>query len=445
MPDKNNENGYTNGNRQNDLLCESNMTYRRVRNVGMIAKRLAGMDGVSLEAAKWVHVLEGEGLNCFFLGGELDRPGEKSMEVPLAHFKHPEIVAINKECYGKCTRKPSITKKIHEIKDKLKEDIYKFIRKFKIDLLIPENAITIPLNIPFGLAITEVIAETAIPTIAHHHDFYWERQRFLTNSVWDYLNMAFPPHLPSIHHVVINSAADKQLSLRTGASSTIIPNVMDFENPPDPPDEYARDVRETLGIADDELFVLQPTRVVRRKGIEHAIEFVLRLKQKAKLVISHASGDEGNEYEQRVREYSKLMGVDTLFVSDCINEKRGSTKTGKKIYTLYDIYPHCDLVTYPSEFEGFGNAFLEAIYFKKPIVVNRYTIYSTDIKPKGFKVVELDGYVTPKALNQTRHILSDDVIREKIVNDNYELGRRYYSYSILREKLRNLIHHGPGA
>ena len=240
-----------------------------------------------------------------------------------------------------------------------------------------------------------------MPVIAHHHDFFWERQRFLTNAISDYMRMAFPPHLPGMQHVVINSSAGDQLSLRTGISSHIIPNVMDFETPPNGIDDYNRDVREALGIEKDELLVLQPTRVVKRKGIEHAIELVHRLGKKAKLVISHASGDEGYQYENRIREYSRLMNVDTVFVSDIINDHRGLTPDGRKIYTLNDIYPHADLVTYPSTYEGFGNAFLEAIYYKKPIVVNTYSIYAVDIKPKGFSVIEIDGYVTNEAVQNT--------------------------------------------
>ena len=50
--------------------------------------------------------------------------------------------------------------------------------------------------------------------------------------------------------------------------------------------------------------------------------------------------------------------------------RRGLNAAGKKVYTLFDIYPHADLVTYPSYYEGFGNAFLEAVYFRKPVVVN---------------------------------------------------------------------------
>ena len=335
-----------------------------------------------------------------------------------------------------------MTRKIHNVKEALKNHLYKFIKKFDIDLLVPENALTIPLNLPLGIALTEMISETGIRTIAHHHDFFWERQHFKTNTVWEYLNMAFPPHLPSIQHVVINSSADNQLSLRTGISATTIPNVMDFANPPPAVDDYAADVRQALEIEDGELLILQPTRVVKRKGIEHAIELVHRLNHlgmKAKLIISHASDDEGHDYERRVREYSKLMKVKTNFVCKIINEKRGTTEDGRKIYTLEDIYPHADLVTYPSNFEGFGNAFLEAIYFKKPIVVNTYSIYSMDIRPKEFKVIEIDGYVTDKAVRQTCEVLENEQLREAMVTANYKKAFVYYSYEVLSQKLRNLI------
>ncbi|HDN84186.1 MAG TPA: glycosyltransferase [Candidatus Aerophobetes bacterium] len=411
----------------------------KLKNIGFISTRLCGTDGVSLETAKWAKIFEEEGHLCFYMAGELDTPPQRSLLVKEAHFKHPVIREIFNECFNSVrVRKPSTTKKIHEIKNTLKEKIYKFIKDFEIDIIIPENALAIPLNIPLGLAITEVIAETGIPTIAHHHDFFWERKRFLTNAVWDYLNMAFPPHLPSIQHVVINSSADNQLSLRTGISATIIPNVMDFDNPPKI-DEYSSDIREALGLKDDELLILQPTRVVKRKGIEHSIELVKRLGMKAKLVISHASGDEGYEYEQRVKEYSSMMGVDTLFVSDIIKPYRGKTEDGRKIYTPQDIYTHADLVTYPSNFEGFGNAFLEAIYFKKPIVVNNYSIYAIDIKPKGFKVIELDDYVNSEAVELTKKILTDPDLAREMVEHNYELGRRYYSCSILRQRLKVLL------
>ena len=410
-----------------------------VNNVGFISTRIAGTDGVSLELEKWANVFEDLGLTCFYFAGELDRPVERSYLAQEAHFTHPDIRDVYQKSFGVVWRDRAVSKKIYQLAIKLKDAIYDFVEKFDIDLLIPQNAVTIPLNIPLGIAITEFIAETNFRTLAHHHDFYWERDRFMVNAVGDYLNMAFPPVLPSIEHIVINSVADAQLSLRTGISAHIIPNVMDFDHPPPPPDEYTLDVKKALGIEADELFVLQPTRVVQRKGIEHAIELVNRLGRKAKLVISHASGDEGYDYEQRLLEYSELMKVNTIFVSEIINEKRGTTTDGRKIYTLEDVYPYADLVTYPSTFEGFGNAFLETIYFKKPIVVNTYSIYIKDIKPKGFSVVEIDGYVTEKAVEQTKQILDNPVLCQKMVDHNYELGKQYFSYTVLERILRHYM------
>jgi glycosyltransferase involved in cell wall biosynthesis len=408
-------------------------------NVGFVSTRFAGTDGVSLETAKWAEVFEREGFSCYYLAGQLDRPPENSFLVEEAHFRHPEIIDIFRNCFGVHKRERSMTDRIYEMTQKLKDSLYQFIDKFKIDFFVPENSLTIPMNIPLGIALTEVISETAIPAIAHHHDFFWERKNFLTNAVWEYLNMAFPPHLSSIRHVVINSSADNQLSLRTGISATIIPNVMDFENPPPLSDDYSKDVREALGVESDELFILQPTRIVQRKGIEHAIELVSRLGLKAKLIISHASGDEGYDYEMRVRDYSRLMEVDTVFVSEIIGERRGRTIEGRKIYTLDDIYPYADLVTYPSNFEGFGNAFLEAIYFRKPIVVNNYSIYGYDIKPKGFSVIEIDGYVSEETVQYTKQVLNDRQLHDDMVEQNYKIAKQYYSYAVLHRKLRNLI------
>jgi mannosylglucosylglycerate synthase len=413
------------------------------RHAGMVSTRLAGTDGVSLETEKWAQVLEREGFSCFYFAGELDRPEERSYLADEAHFTHPEVAAIYEECFSGITRKRSTTDHLHEVKNRLKDHLARFVETYGIQILVVENALTIPLNLPLGVALAEFIAETGIPTVAHHHDFYWERDRFLVNAVSDYLNLAFPPNLPSIVHVVINSHADSQLSLRTGISAHVCPNVMDFEQPPAPPDDYAADVRQALGVDDDMYLILQPTRVVQRKGIEHAIELVNRLGVKAKLVISHASGDEGYDYEKRLREYSGMMGVDTLFVSDIINEKRGVTENGRKVYTLDDIYPHADLVTYPSTFEGFGNAFLEAVYFKKPIVVNAYSIYTKDIKPKGFSVIEIDGYVSEEAIEKARRILTDQRLRKRMVEHNYLQATRFFSYQVLHRTLKSLMlaHH----
>jgi glycosyltransferase involved in cell wall biosynthesis len=412
---------------------------RKIKNIGFISTRLAGIDGVTLETVKWAHILELEGYKPYFLAGELNTRAERSYLAREAHFKHSEIKKITDACFRSETRDPNITKKIHEIKERLKKHVYRFIERFSVDLLILENCLAIPINLPLGIALTEIISESGIPAISHHHDLFWERKRFLRNAIHEYLDMAFPPNLPSIQHVVINSHAAHQLSFRRGVSPVVIPNVMDFENRPKPTDKFAKDVKKSFGINEQEYFILQPTRVIKRKRIEDAIEIVSRLKLKARLVISHTSGDEGSEYQKRVKEYAKLLNVNALFVSKNINSKRGRTINKNKIYKLWDVYPHADLITYPSAIEGFGNAFLEAIYFKKPIVINKYPVYVTDIKRYGFKVLELDGFVTKELIKQIETVLQNPKLVKEMAEHNYALALKLYSYQVLRQKLLPLI------
>jgi glycosyltransferase involved in cell wall biosynthesis len=407
--------------------------------IGFISTRFEGTDGVSLETAKWALVFEEMGHTCFYFAGKCDRPDEVSYVVPEAFFHHPEMDELHDLLFSRATRPVEVTERIHRLKEHFKQHLYAFVSRFDIDLLIIENALSIPVHVPLGMAITELIAETGYPTIGHHHDMAWERQRFQVNSVNDYLAMAFPPNLASIRHVVINSVAASQLALRTGISSLVIPNVMDFDHPPAAPDTYTTSVRADLGVLPGEKFILQPTRVVQRKGIEHAIELVSRLEMPARLVISHAAGDEGRAYEKRVRSYAARMGVPALFVADLIQQERALLADGRKVYTLDDIYPYADLVTYPSEIEGFGNAFLEAVFFHRPIVVNTYSIYEIDIKPKGFAAIEFDGFVTDECVDQVREVLNDGVRVQEMAEMNYHIARRHYSYSILQYHFRALL------
>jgi glycosyltransferase involved in cell wall biosynthesis len=198
-------------------------------------------------------------------------------------------------------------------------------------------------------------------------------------------------------------------------------------------------VRTDFGIVPGEYFFLQPTRVIQRKGIEHAVELVRRLELPAKLVISHASGDEGTDYEQRVREYAHLLDVTVRFESDQVQDERGVTKDGKKIYTLGDVYPYADLITYPSSIEGFGNAFLEAVYYRRPILVNNYSIYEVDIRPKGFRAVWFNGFISGETLDVVRHILQNPAQAEEWAEENYQLAKRHFSFTVLERRLQSIL------
>ncbi len=410
------------------------------KNFGFVSTRFAGTDGVSLEAAKWAEVIWRHQHITFWCAGRLDRDPDISMLIPETYFDHEENRWINSQIYGIHLRSRTCTGRIHALRKKIKAKLYEFLDQFKIDVLVAENCLTIPMHVPLALALTEIIAETSIPTIAHHHDFYWERDRYAINAVPEFIQMAFPPRLPSIQHVVINSAAKEQLAYRTGIASTVIPNVVDFNVPTPDIDAYSSTFREDIGLTPEDVLILQPTRVVSRKGIEHAIDLVRRLGEpKYKLVVSHEAGDEGTEYQQFLLDYAASVGVDMRIVDRMVGKKREQDGELGKRYTLWDVYPHADLVTYPSLYEGFGNAFLEAVYFRKPLLCNRYSIFIRDIEPKGFRVIEMDGYLTNEVVEEARHVLEDAEYRQQMVDFNFQLGQRYFSYNVLERLLGNLV------
>jgi len=414
------------------------MAGTRPLRIGFVATRFAGTDGVSLEAEKWAVELRGMGHDVYYFAGIVDRPVEKSREVPEAFFGHLDVAAINAAVFGDASsgRPEPVSRKIDELTAHLKSALYGFVRDFELDMLLPENALTIPMHLPLGLAITQLAAESGIPVLAHHHDLPWERQRFAVNSVSDIISASFPPALPNVRHACINTTQREQIARRLGRTARVIPNVMDFEKPPPAPDEYTAGLRADLGLAGDELFVLQPVRVVPRKGIEHAVELVARLGRPARLVISHDSGDEGLEYEARIREFARLLDVNVLWAGDRVSDARGEDDEGRRTYSLGDMYDACGLVTYPSLIEGFGNAYLEAVYHRRPVFVNRYPIYDVDIRPKGFRNIEMNGYVTEAAVEELRALLDDPACIAEWTEINYQAGLRHFSHKAVRDGLR---------
>jgi glycosyltransferase involved in cell wall biosynthesis len=435
--------------------------------IGFVSTRLQGTDGVSLEAAKWATILDRGGHQCYYFAGDLDRPAERSRVAPEASLHHPDIVAINSEAFAPgqrilerldeadrsrrrdffspYVRRPAVSRRIDELAEHLRSALDRFCRDFDLDLLVVENALSIPINLPLGVAISRLVLGTGIPVIAHHHDLPWERQRFALNTVEDIIGAAFPPRLPSIRHVVINSVQGQQLAWRTGLASEVIPNVMEFERPPPPPDAYGRRARGDIGVPRDHVLILQPTRIVQRKGIEHAIELTRRLGRPATLVISHAAGDEGTAYERRVREFAQLLEVDVRFEAELVGAERATLPDGRAVYALADIYPHADLVTYPSTIEGFGNGFLEAVYHRRPIVVNRYSIYETDIAPRGFRAVEFDSFISSETIQAAQRLLDDPALVAEWAEVNYRQGLRYFSFGVLERRLRALLDECIGA
>jgi glycosyltransferase involved in cell wall biosynthesis len=406
-------------------------------NVGFVSTRFAGIDGVSLEASKWAQIFEAEGHTCFWFGGELAKNNNVSIFAAQANFKNDQNQWINGQLFGTQKKSLKLAQIICNYKSSLASRLKMFINLYNVDLLVVENALAIPMHIPLGLALTDVIADTGIPTIAHHHDFYWERPRYLPlNGNKIYIHRAFPPKLPNIEHVVINSEARQELARRRGIAATLIPNVLDFENPPIVSKERVNAFRRSIGLKPDDVMFLQPTRIVKRKGIEFVLELIKELNHvKYKLVISHEAGDEGFEYVESIKQLAGRYGIQVRFVDKMVGDPFAHPSDEKDRYSLWEVYQAADFITYPSLYEGFGNALLEAIYFNKPVLVNRYKIFIDDIEPKGFELVTMDGALTGEVVKMIQNVVNNKERQKKMVDKNYRLALKYYSYSSIRKQL----------
>jgi len=395
----------------------------------MVGVRFAGLDGVTLESAKVAEVLREAGHEVAWFAGELGAEFTPGTVDPAAHFLTAENLSLNDDCFGETSRSDETSSTLRKRTAALKAALGEFVDAYEIDSLMTQNALAIPLQLPLGLAIIELVQERGIPAVAHGHDFAWERERFAVNAIGDVLAAAFPPPGPEFDHLVINCLQRTELIARIGRTPTVLPNVMDFET--GPPAANSARFRAAAGLATTDVVLLQPTRIIPRKNIEASIDLAARLADdRIRLVITHPEQDEGGVYWPMLQQRATDAGVDLRLVPVGVGDGP----------TLGDAYAAADLVLYPTVIEGFGNALVEAMFYRRPVLVNRYPVYAADIGPTGVQAIEIeDGAVIDETVEQVAAWLSDPAEWADAVEDNYRIGLEHFSYSVVRERVLPLF------
>ena len=387
----------------------------------MIIGRIGDVDGVALEAEKWIHVLTKMGHRIFILSGRFKGhpvPPERETHFPLLSFFSPECEWEQNRAFFYPPDDPDeLLVTLNNNARRVATKIFGWALRNRIDVLLSVNA--------------------------------WERgTRYdspfseITNLVCDTFPLRSAPH---IRHAVINSAAQAEILRRFDIDAYVVPNVMDFNSPFGVPDDYNSDLLKEIGFNHNDIPVFQITRIVERKGIEVAIELIGQLDDpRIKLVITGSAAD-----DQR-KGYFKLLvdkiaeqgvGERVHFAYHRILSNRDQSPDGHKIYSLSDAYASSVACTYFSTYEGFGNAFVEAVLAKRPVFVNNYQpVFWPDIGSKGFKCVMLeDNQLTDEAIAEVDEILHNPELRKEIGEHNFQLGREHFSYEVLQEKLEELF------
>ncbi|MFV1994321.1 MAG: glycosyltransferase [Verrucomicrobiales bacterium] len=422
-------------------------------NIGIIIGRIGDVDGVALETEKWIEVLERMGHEIFILSGifkgRVVAP-ERQTHLPILSFFSPECEWEQNRAFFYPSDDPDeLLTTIEENAHRISTTIFGWVLRNKIDVLLMENSTALPCHLSMGLGIKMAVENMDIRVVTHDHDFEWERgDRYKTPfpEVEKLIKETFPLRAtPSIRHAVINSDAREQLKERCGIDATLVPNVMDFDKPFGSVDDYNKDLLDQLGFDRDDLALFQITRVVERKGIEVAIDLIARLEDpKAKLVITGSAIDDERKgyFKQLVdRIESHGLGKRVHFAYHRILSRRGRTPYRQKRYSLSDAYAQAVACTYFSTYEGFGNAFVEAVLARRPIFVNNYKpVFWPDIGSKGFECVMLeDNDLTDKAVEQISEVIHNEKLQTEIAEHNFELGRKHFSYEVLERKLNELF------
>jgi glycosyltransferase involved in cell wall biosynthesis len=434
--------------------------------IGLLHFRVGETDGVSLEMRKWKITLEKQGHQVHFIAGTLGK--EEGIKVPLLAYEEPRNLEIRERAFQSLGdwSKEKLKQEIDTLAEEIYNDLKEKMEEF--DIVVVNNIFSLAHNLSAAIALNKYFKEKNINVIGHHHDFYWERE-YYSNPTSEYVEEILENIMPprDIKHVVINSIAQESIKEFKGVDSVIVPNVFDFEAHLWEIDSYNTKILEKTGIKENDIVFLQATRVVRRKAIELAIDTLSELQkyikkyigkeiytgkkitEDSRIILLMPGLDEEPSYKELLIEHAKEKQVNTIFCNELLEEIRDEEKG---TFSLWDFYAISDFITYPSVLEGFGNQLLEGIFAKKPILVYEYPVYEKDIKLSGLEIVslgnkakkingkyEVEKEVIEKCSKEILEILFDNNKAKKVVEKNFEIGKKFYSYETLDLILKSIF------
>jgi mannosylglucosylglycerate synthase len=419
--------------------------------------RNRGTDGVTAESANVRAVYTRLGFREINLCGLL-ADGLDGYEIPELDHRHKVNVDFTTRAFpangdASPRRDPTLEVEIKIEAALLLERFEQILAEVHPEFIMVENLWAYPGTLPFSLALRWLVqAHCELRVVVRHHDFAAERERYQHCLVPELLQEALIPSETNISHIVIHSGQVAIVQERTGRRPIVCPNVKDFSRDHGRASgrNYQRLLRDSRGRVMEALdldprlhrILLQPTRVIARKGIKTTIRLAHELnatrhahgdQREFVVVVTLPSGDEGPEYLEELVAYAAMLRVKILFAWELVEEEGGHIP-------LAWFYAAADLVCFPSRYEGFGNALIEAWYYRRPVLVNRYQVYRTDIAPTGPECIEIDAPADGEigdadVISQVWDLLEHQSRIRRWTKHNYQVGLRHFSYRVLEQRL----------
>ncbi len=295
----------------------------------VVSFRLGGADGVAVEARKWEHALGELGFGVRRVAGAIEDNGRPDDTVlpGLAIEPGPSGAPIDDATVAAALE--------------------------GADLVIVDNLCSLPLNVDAARSVARVTAEHPGRVLFRHHDLPWQRRHL------SHLGTDLPPRIDAAMQATINLRSRRELEARGFANATTVHNF--FELDPAPGDRAG--TRAHFGFAADDFVILQPSRAIERKNVPGAIRLATYLvrvmpNRNVRLWISGPAEDGYAETLARLVERSEVP----------VTIGRAASSA--------DAYAACDLVTFPSTWEGFGNPVIESIAARRACIAFPYPVLS---------------------------------------------------------------------
>ena len=440
------------------------------KNVILLHYKTGERDGVSLEIEKRAKILRELGANVFYISGSdgLQRDNVFLIEELNAETSYNRFLRENlfRQTYFD---ENTLVALYYQQELKVYNKLQKAFVEIQPDAVYVHNMFSHGCNLPATTALLKVLDKYEVPTVAVHHDFWYEREQLQYpqySFIQEILDVLPPKRDYITKHQVINSIACEEMRRRRNIQAEVIGDYFDFGQPIPQVDAYNSDLRAACGIRDDDFLILHATRITEHKVIENALFFAHELEKRLQSLAPLRMGNslfneqsrvvllfpnfvepEAAGYFEALQAYQKELGVTAMWISDKFLPERQHTN-GRKIYSFWDSYVMADLVTYTSLQEGFGNQFLEAVYFKKLPVILEYPVFEIDLKQEGYEYISLGSSkhlnaqnglkltkseAVSKAVTQTIETLQQAEQVRGIVEKNFQIAQTHHDVSLLRD------------
>ena len=392
--------------------------------------------GVERVLARHARLLAGEGFDARVVtgrGGPVGR-GVRFHRLPRLDSRHRRVLAVTRDLEA-----GRVTPAFHDLVAQIREDLRPELAG--VDVCIVHNALVLHKNLALTAALHQLAPRGSTRFVAWCHDLAWtnpqDRPRLHPGAPWSLLRTA----IPGVTYVAVSTDVRRELAALLGmprAQIELVPNGVD-------PAAFlrltptGRWLAAALRLWEQQVVLLLPVRITRRKQIEYALHVVAELVRRelaVRLLITGPPGAHtpGNrQYLDELRGLRHRLGLDdqVVFCADLPGPRGRRLRLSDRI--VADLYLLADALILPSRREGFGLPLLEAALARLPA-------WTSDLPPLrevGGDAIHTFDLADPPAAVALR------LIHALMEERGYRLRRRvlasYTWEGIMRERIVPLL------